>query len=142
MLKIIDTETVEDPNIFGEILREAYFIDYMSLSEMRLKSGFNEFFGPGTEDTDPASLILSSFGYTQIPDMSIYRGDEYEEFWKNRESRNIVVLSKTRMYFAPPDLYAAWFWDGSGSGSMVLGEKNRFVLNTDMRLDNNWQWIK
>jgi len=133
MLKIINTETETSPNVFGETLRDAFFEESTSYVHFTLRPGFSDL----SKDTQSGKKILAILGLIIDVPVEIIDDDVY---WKNMNSNNSVLLSKTRMYSGPLDTYVAWLWDGSGTGTLVLGEKGRFVINTDCRLDNNWRW--
>jgi len=135
MLKIIDTQLVKDANVFGEILREVYFM-YPGYNVPTLPLGMvisDEF-----TELDKSSIVGQKIlGYLG----TIFEHSDESPFTSVSVARNnFVILNKARMYEGPLEAYVAYMWDGSGYGVMVLGEKDRFVINTDIVLTDNWRW--
>ncbi len=38
-----------------------------------------------------------------------------------------------------PKIFVGWYWDGDGT--LVIGDGDRIVINTDCKKSNRWEWV-
>ncbi len=107
-----DTQLTEDPNEFGELLRDYCFAQRVGCySCFELIHGFFP-----VEKRD--SLYQWALDHI-LPDNS-----------------NISAFRHPDM-----DIFLAWDWS-SGDGTLLIREKNIAAINTDCKKDNGWRWVK
>jgi len=122
MQKIIDTQTTDDPNTFGEIIREfAFKEEYGCYSCFDLLDEFK----PVQEGYDIQGRLQIAMGIhkTQDDDDACYSQDE---------------LRKAASYFSNGKIHIGWYWDGDGTLAIIEG--NRCAVNTDCKKAHEWRW--
>lgn len=112
MKKIIDTQTTDDPNIFGEALREYCFKEeYGCYSCFDLIDGFKK--------------VKSITKYQYIFDLLL---SEYSD-----------IFNYTPLIYKYKNIIIAWYWDGDGT--LFIQEGERKAINTDCKKSYTWEWI-
>lgn len=132
MLKIIDTQKVIDPNVFAEILKEAIFEQCTSHVDLRPRRGFTEI----PLDSQQGRMIVSIFGLYFEQGVTL---EERDVCWTSFLTNKKFVLSKLHMYRCG-DIFTAWLWDGSGHGSVLVGEGKKIATTHNYIRKESWKW--
>jgi len=116
-MKIIrDTLTTDDPNEFGELLREYCFTP-------KHKTGCYSTFD-----------LLPEFIKKQPPDRILYilLGANY------KTNDYLQGMEELIHYYTNGAIEVAWYWDGDGT--LYFREADKEAINTDCKKDYEWQW--
>ena len=129
--KKINTQELEDPNAFGEDLRDFCFIkkradDYGCYSTFDLIDDFKEAKEDFPEIVE--GLIGKEKDYTDY-DKSFW-GVDYNYMYKLTE-----VFYNERL-----DIIVAWQWDSDGT--LLIKENDKTAINKDCKCSNEWNWIE
>ena len=122
MKKIINTQTTDDPNVFGEIIREfAFKKEYGCYSCFDLLDEFK----PIPEGYDIQGRLQMAMGIHQTQDEKdlCYSADE---------------LRQRASYFSNGKIHIGWYWDGDGTLAIIEGI--RCAVNTDCKKAHDWHW--
>lgn len=115
MKKIIDTQTTEDADIFGETLREYCFDtkegELGCYSCFKLRDGFVEL-----RDGPVWKKIISALGI--------------EACIEEMEQAEVYCIG---------NLAIGWHWDGDGC--LVVVEGQRMAVNGDCKKTYGWEWV-
>lgn len=134
MKKVIDTQTTDDPNLFGEILRE-----YAFEKEFGCYTCFDllEEFKPVNPNTELAGKL---FQVLSIDLLSQETAEEREsdEAYKDSVRDEFINLRKRSQLFSNGNIHLAWYWDGDGTLAFI--EEGRAAINTDCKKDHCWKW--
>jgi hypothetical protein len=128
--KTVDLLETEDPNEFGEALRNYCFVG--NCEQTGCYSTF---------DLIP-QLKEVKFGkiYEEARKMLLSEDDDEEIrvfYWEVKGKDCYIEKYKI---CEPFELVCAWFWDGDGF--LYFRYKNRAVINTDCKKDYYWEWLK
>ena len=122
MQKIIDTQTADDPNVFGEIIREFSFKEaYGCYSCFDLLDEFTQV--PEGYDIQGRLQMAMGIHKTQDVDNLCYSPDE---------------LRNSASYFSNGTIHIGWYWDVDGTLAIIEG--TRCAVNTDFKKAYGWQW--
>jgi len=118
-MKIIkDTQLMNDPNEFGEALRDYCFVpdgvgwgNYGCYSTFELRPEFKK--------------LLNNSGIRQR--LSKLSG------WSGSDGRvNFYCYSNG-------NIHLGWWWDGDGT--LIIQEGNKITINNDCKCDYTWEWV-
>lgn len=114
----IDTQKLEDPNVFGETLRD-YCFDCPPnqtgcYSCFKLKTQFKE--------VDRKSALGKWF---------IRELEQCDPDWS---------LGNQCSIFSDGNIWIGWFWEGDGD--LIIIEGKKIARNTDCKKDYTWEWMK
>lgn len=125
MLITKDTQQIDDPNTFGELLREYCFVGgYGCYQTFDLKS---EFVLVDKNSTLGKSLLA-------ILGVSEERLNSTDE-WTRGFAEDIY---RRAYMFSNGIVHVAWYWDGDGE--LVFVEGDKIAINSDCKCDYNWKW--
>lgn len=127
--KVVDLLTTDDPNDFGEALRNYCFVGNITQT--------------GCYSTFDVIKHLKK----------VKKGEIFEEAKKELYDDIIPTIYHFKLkekdcYVAkykicePYEIVCGWSWDGDGDGSLYFRFNNRKVINTDCKCDYCWEWIK
>lgn len=120
MQKIIDTQKIDDPNLFGEIIREyAFTEEYGCYSCFDLIGEFK----PVQDGFDIQGRLQMALGIHKTQDEQGLDNDE---------------LREKAHYFSNGKIHIGWYWDGDGTLAIIEG--NRCAVNNDCKKDYGWEW--
>ncbi len=148
MIFKVNTQTVDDPNTFGELLREYCFKEeYGRYSCFELIDGFK----PINKCTELGYSMLLHLGYPTHEENK--EASIKGEYWKNESKMrelfgNPYLENGCQLYQKPGvdfemgsfTINIGWYWDGDGI--LVIQENNRIAYNSDCKTDHDWSWIK
>lgn len=108
---------LRDSNIFGELLRNWAFVGegLGCYANFELRDGFVEI----DPNSPQGKALISGLQYVEdeeedySPDVYLYHHPDY-------------------------DVYVAWYWDGDGT--LLIGYKENWALNTDCKKSDEWEW--
>lgn len=117
---------MEDPNDFGEALREYCFIpdsinggNYGCYSTFELRPEFRRV----KKDCKLGKLLLKHLGLNE--DGSIGEGE-----WQENMRSHLFSNGK---------IHLGWYWDGDGC--LLIWEGNKIAYNGDCKCSSYWKWI-
>jgi len=119
-----DTQTMEDPNEFGEELRDYIFVEDKYGGDLGCYSTFDvrpEF----TREECPK----------RIAEILMGAPSEWNPVKEWEEDRK-----KHCAYWTCGPLFVAWFWDGDGT--LYIQEGSRAAINIDCKKTYGWEWVK
>lgn len=121
-------EELRDPNLFGEIMRDAVFIQdrekwlYGCYSTFELKDGFEEITSGEQYEIALKKILKNNFSYGY---------DEEDE--KELQEKLKVYYNKER------GILAAWYWDGDGT--LLVAINGKFAINDDCKKSYRWKFV-
>ena len=122
MKKIIDTQTTDDPDIFGETIREYCFDtkddELGCYSCFKLRDGFVE-------------VAKNTTLWNQMINALAIEGCLNEIDEDERDKASI---------YANGDIAVGWYWDGDGT--LVIIEGCRMAINGDCKKTYGWEWVE
>lgn len=134
----IDTDLLDDPNHFGELLRNYCFIPDKfggttgCYSTFDLKPEFKKLEGIAAKFHVKAFLRSKSFWGSDFESANIsdefkqQQTEVYERFLQNVYSNGDIVLF--------------WAWDGDGS--LIIKTGTKCAYNNDCKKDYVWEWVE
>jgi hypothetical protein len=118
--KIIDTQETDDPNVFGEILREYAFKEaYGCYTCFELIDEFKKV----DKGYDIAGRLFMVMGIHQLQDANKYACEYF---------RGISQI------YSNGAIHVGWYWDGDGTLAFIEGNKS--AINYDCKKDYTWEW--
>lgn len=118
-----DTQELDNPNEFGELLREHCFED----TPCPTITGFHKPYG-----------CYSTFdlkdGFEKLS------GDN--KIYKRLEKLSGILNGDGRAYFhaySNGQIHLGWWWDGDGT--LIIQEGNKIAINNDCKSSYGWAWI-
>jgi len=109
----IDTKNIQDPNIFGELLRHTFFTKegYGCYSNFNVESNF----------------VRNPLPHDYYEYLGFYLADDAEDydiyFYQDRDN---------------PKICLAYYWDGDGT--LVVSDGERIAVNDDCKKDYYWKF--
>lgn len=118
MIIVRDTQTMEDPNEFGEALREYCFVPDKYGNDFGCYSTFEARpeFKPCSE-TEKETLLSILIEWS---------------WFEPHDSERPTCLTDG-------NIYMVWFWDGDGI--LLFKEGDRVVINDDCKKMYGWKWV-
>jgi hypothetical protein len=134
MQKIIDTQQTDDPNTFGEVLRELCFAkEYGCYSCFDLVEGFRK--------VEDGSNIQSKL-WMALECHPLQQQDaedrEDEQSYKDWVTYLFEDTRDRAKLFTNGSVHIGWHWDGDGT--LVFIEGDKCAVNTDCKKSNRWEW--
>jgi hypothetical protein len=138
MKLFLDTNTIEDANVFGELLRNYCFVPDETggtvgcYSTFKLHSAFKPFTG-----------ICAEFFVEQFLKSEYFWGKWYkaENLCKEDYKMQLDMFeSFLKNLYTDGNIIVTWHWDGDGL--LLIGEDNRMVFNSDCKCNYTWEWVK
>ena len=121
MLKKIDTQKTDDPNVFGEILREFIFVEPVGCySCFELTKTFK----PIPEGYDLRSQLEQVLGIHVLQEVE---DGEYQEY---RDAAH---------FYTNGWISVGWYWDGDGCLAIIEGK--RAAVNNDCKKNYTWEFV-
>lgn len=120
MIKILDTQTTNDANIFGEILRHYCFTEhYGCYSCFEVIQDFKHLTDKCIVETLQKALEIHETN-----------DDDWYNYNKER---------KALKCFSNGTIHLAWYWNGDGALAII--ENNKCAVNFDCKKDYTWEWV-
>lgn len=122
MLKTINTQTEEDPNVVGEVFREYTFVGE----------------GTGCYSNFTLRESFEPLEYKDIPQHVhelVGGGIITENEYDRRAYASRVQMYKCNL----SDIIVVWFWDGDGT--LYFREGDVEVLNDDCKKNYTWEFV-
>ena len=135
MKKIIDTQLTQDPNVFGEIIREFVFKDsYGCHSCFELLDEFK----PVTEGFDVEGRLLMALGLHPLQEKEAAELETHPK-WKDFVHYNFSSTREKASLYSNGDIHIGWYWDGDGTLAIIEGKKA--AVNNDCKKSDRWEWV-
>lgn len=124
MIISFDTQEVEYPCRFGELLREFCFVEeYGCYTCFELIPGFEE-----------KPLTNREFFLLWGREPSLGEPENYYG-WRDEDFFDQAKWFENK----PLDIEVGWHWDGDGC--LFIREKGKAVYNSDCKKDYEWNWV-
>ncbi len=136
--QIIDLLTEDDPNLFGEALRNLCFVGNGQQKGCYETFDVNKTFYQVTkgEILEEAKKYLFEDAQPYIYHCKVEEKDCYLNYESYGEIEN-----KGKMKICDPyEIVVGWSWDGDGC--LYFRFNDRKVLNTDCKKDYTWEWVE
>ena len=124
MIITVDTQKLDDPNIFGETLREYCFVGdgFGCYSTFELLPEFYKI-NDAKQKKDFIDRLCKE-----------WYGTSY-----NYEPENEEKDSLSKNLYTNGNIIITWYWDGDGT--LIIAEKNKIAVNGDCKKDYGWYWL-
>lgn len=117
---VLDTQIIDDANLFGETLREYIFKErFGCYSCFDLIDEFAL-----VEDVKVIEKLQLVLG--------IHKSLDVEEY-------DFSDLRELTCYYSNGSIHVGWYWDGDGTLAIIEG--SRCVVNEDCKKDYTWEWV-
>ena len=117
MQKIFDSQTTDDPNIFGEILRSYCFVE--NVNGEHFVGCYSTFdLKPSFKPVDKKDVLWEEF---------------FDYIGRDSDPKTVQVYTDGK------EITLGWYWEGDGT--LVIKEKDRVAINTDCKCDYTWAWV-
>ena len=135
MKKTIDTQLTQDPNVFGEIIREFAFKDsYGCYSCFELLEEFN----PVTGGIDAEGRLLMALGLHPLQEKEVANRETNRKY-KNCVHHDFSSARERTCLYSNGDIHIGWYWDGDGTLAIIEGKKA--AVNNDCKKSDRWEWV-
>ena len=124
MKKVIDTQTTNDPEVFGETLREYVFVQDKYGGDFGCYSTF---------DVRPEFQLKEC--PPRIAELLMGASSDWHPFHEWEKDRK-----KRCVYRTNGEIVVAWYWDGDGT--LYFKEGDREAINNDCKKGYGWEWVE
>jgi hypothetical protein len=119
---LFNTSNIQDPNIFGELLREAIF------TKKKDKQGYKQY---GCYDNFEVEKDFIA------PDAKS-RNDLLKQF-ESELGEDGVQCAYLYVHKDNPAIFVIWYWDGDGM--LIVSDGEREACNDDCKKSHNWEFL-
>lgn len=136
MIISINTDKIQDPNEFGELLRDFCFDD----TPVQTLTGYHKPLGCySTFDLKPEFVKIKKVNEEYVDELLSKWYGSPEEGIRQFDEDNYKQLIDNLHYSYKNNIWITWFWDGDGD--LIIECDGRCVENSDCKCDYTWSWL-